>query len=108
MGKVFREADCVIACLGPEGDNSEMAMDLIAEKTTLRETVEVRELSDAELEALTPISYRSYWSRVWIIQEFFLAKNLEISCGTKAVSYDEFKNFLEAMSLPHSQFRGSP
>ncbi|KAK3348858.1 heterokaryon incompatibility protein-domain-containing protein, partial [Lasiosphaeria hispida] len=108
MRKIFREADSVIAWLGPEADNSEMVMDLIADKTTLRETAEHRELSDAELEALTPVAYRSYWSRVWIIQEFFLAKNLEIRCGTKAVSYDEFKNYLEAMSLPHSQFRDSP
>lgn len=109
MGDIFREADSVIAWLGPEADNSEMAMDLIADKTTLREKSGNQQLTDVELAALAPIAYRSYWSRVWIIQEFFLAKKLEIRCGTKAVSYDEeFKNYLEAMSLPNSQFLAPP
>ncbi|KAM7187719.1 Heterokaryon incompatibility protein (HET) domain containing protein [Naviculisporaceae sp. PSN 640] len=105
MGKVFRGADSVIAWLGPESDNSEMAMDLISDKITLLKRTEQGQLKDAEHEALIPIACRSYWSRVWIVQEFFLAKSLEIRCGTKAVSYDEFENYIEVLSLADKQFR---
>jgi len=105
MRNIFREADTVIAWLGPAADNSELAMDLIADKMKLREKTENQQLSDTELAALAPIAYRSYWSRVWIIQEFFLAKKLEIRCGSKAVPYeDQFRNYLDVMCLPTSQF----
>ncbi|KAK1759047.1 heterokaryon incompatibility protein-domain-containing protein [Echria macrotheca] len=103
MGKVFREADGVIAWLGPAADNSEMAMDLIAGQESLQPRNNRREFSDNEVEALISIAYRSYWSRIWIMQEFFLAKDLEIRCGTKAVSFAAFRDYAEAMAKLNSQ-----
>jgi len=106
MGNVFREAQSVIVYLGPAADNSEVGMDLIADAETLRAKTENRQLSDSELSALIPTAYRSYWNRVWIMQEFFLAKRLEVRCGSTIADYDgAFQKNLELMSLPKSQFR---
>ena len=40
------------------------------------------------------IANRPYWSRLWIIQEFTLARNLEIICGNEIMDEFDFKDML--------------
>jgi hypothetical protein len=33
---------------------------------------------------------RSYWNRIWIVQEFVLARNLVLHCGSESIYWDDF------------------
>ncbi|KAM3071625.1 hypothetical protein ACMFMG_009498 [Clarireedia jacksonii] len=33
---------------------------------------------------------RPWWTRVWIVQEFILARNVQIQCGTRTMSWEQF------------------
>lgn len=41
------------------------------------------------------LCWASYWRRVWIIQEFVLAKDYVILCGNCAITKERFENALE-------------
>jgi len=38
---------------------------------------------------------RSYWTRIWIVQEFVLARELILHCGDQSISWNEFSTSLE-------------
>lgn len=40
--------------------------------------------------ALIPLSERTYWSRVWVLQEFTVQKNVMIQCGSKRLDLTTF------------------
>jgi hypothetical protein len=43
--------------------------------------------------AILKLFERSYWRRVWIVQEVFLARRLLIWCGNRVVRWDALQNF---------------
>lgn len=86
MGAVYRKASIVIIWLGPSTDASDAAMSLIQ---SLEKLASEEQGSQVE-ELLT----RPYWSRLWIIQEVILARDLSIMCGSKQLSWSRFADFL--------------
>ena len=40
--------------------------------------------------ALIPLSKRTYWTRVWVLQEFSLHKAVTIQCGSKRLDVTAF------------------
>ncbi len=111
MMHIYERADFVLAWLGPASDDSDVAADAIAELSEevnqLKEPVpaidnaEADQLTDAVLtmfhdtvyriagdleypwKAIDKFFARSWWDRVWTIQEFIAAKNVLFLCGTK-------------------------
>lgn len=79
MGRIFSTAGCVISWLGEEADNSRCIMKAI------RASMNTRNCSVEMEQAMDSFVWRSYWSRMWIIQEFILAKNVIILCGDEGV-----------------------
>jgi hypothetical protein len=51
--------------------------------------------------ALIKLHCRSYWTRLWIIQECVLAKDVMILCGSRSI---EWKTLLRARKLLLDQF----
>ncbi|KAK4449734.1 heterokaryon incompatibility protein-domain-containing protein [Podospora aff. communis PSN243] len=103
MGDIFHKAERVIAWLGPARDDSDVAMDLMAETSKVEALVQgperQREIDAgecAEAEAMVKLCHRSYWKRMWIVQELFLARDCVVRCGAKAVPRDAFENSLGA------------
>lgn len=87
MGKIYAAAGCVISWLGEEADNSQCVMKAIITSTHTRYTsVEVEHAMDAFIR-------RSYWERMWIVQEFVLAKNVVILCGQEGAWWKELVHF---------------
>lgn len=84
MGDIYLRAVCVVAWLGPAGDESDLAID------------DWRNADDWEYEKLTDSSHgvnaqlallnRSYWQRLWIVQEMALARKRFLLCGQSVVS----------------------
>ncbi|KAI0098083.1 heterokaryon incompatibility protein-domain-containing protein [Nemania sp. FL0031] len=102
MERIYICADQVLAWLGEEADNSNVGMDAIekwAYWSTSMKGKTVENLSKIEdtipdafnkdtIKAIWHILERPFWSRVWIIQEAVLAKELNLICGTKKLSWE--------------------
>jgi len=84
MSHIYKNAQRVIAWLGPERDNSDTAMDLLANHDFLN-MAHNRLLIDFQMDTIMDLLDRSYWTRVWVIQELHLATNYLVRCGSKAV-----------------------
>lgn len=41
---------------------------------------------------------RSYWRRLWVIQEFAVADDVKVVCGTASISYDHFRRALDCIA----------
>lgn len=85
MGKIYRDALEVVAWLGCENENSNVAM------SYLQNILKKEECKAAELEALIQLCNREYWRRMWIIQECGLAFDLRFYCGHQSVDWRAFE-----------------
>ncbi|KAH7384641.1 heterokaryon incompatibility protein-domain-containing protein [Pyrenochaeta sp. MPI-SDFR-AT-0127] len=74
MRDIYTGADSVIVWLGLAQGSEELAFVLTRYPSLLKPG----EMSAALVDLLN----KSYWSRVWVVQEFVLAKSVEIWCGS--------------------------
>jgi hypothetical protein len=81
--------------MGPPGSRSEVSI-----KSRLIDFP----VTTAQLDALISIAIRSYWSRMWIIQEIQVPSHLRIHCGRKSISPSSFLSFLEVESADQSSY----
>lgn len=90
MGKIYLQATEVVIWLGLARDDSDLAMDqfkAISQSITLGKPVG-RPMMRAE--AILSWCRRTYWRRMWVIQEIQLAKSLSIYCGEERIMWAEF------------------
>jgi hypothetical protein len=89
MGSIFESASQVVAWLGPvNGDISEVALRFIKEETqsgsrsgdSPEQSILVKD-SGLLIESLGALFARPYWTRLWIVQEVLLAKDLVFCLG---------------------------
>ncbi|CZR66331.1 uncharacterized protein PAC_16232 [Phialocephala subalpina] len=45
-------------------------------------------------ESIADLSNRPYWSRVWVIQEFLLGRNVELYCSDNRINWLDFQSIL--------------
>jgi len=133
MWRIYKSAKRVLAWLGEEADNSNAAMDLIEEMATAcqndkRETAAGIGLSPQDLidwgfnadekdwQPFWRLFERTYWKRVWIIQEqFFSGDNGEdrkdrcrIGCGNRWIRRESVtivKSYIGIMSANPEAFQ---
>lgn len=48
-------------------------------------------LQKVDFALITDLLHKTYWSRMWVLQEISLAKDVEVVCGTDRVTLDEFQ-----------------
>lgn len=87
MGRIFTAADYVISWLGEEADNSRCVM------TAIRTSTNTRYCSVQVEQAMKSFVRRSYWKRMWIVQEFILARNVVILCGQEGAWWKDLVHF---------------
>jgi hypothetical protein len=99
MSDIYREAREVVVWLGKETGESTTCMSFLAQAPTLFQA----QFEDPFYDRLDPearfgvrfrraldtLSQQSYWSRLWIIQEFALAKRLTLTWGESQLSLVE-------------------
>jgi len=100
MPKIYSAAQEVIAWLGEGTDQSDKAMELVTlSPADLRE--KLKKKRDIVKRSLEDLFSRQYWTRVWVVQELASAnrtrRTCTIQCGSKSVSFSEFKSFLRAI-----------
>lgn len=97
MGDVYRSASRVIAWLGEEGEDSNLAYDAFntlptdesahwdpSQNPALNETF----LEAKHITAINRLFQRAWWQRVWTVQESILGHTLILVCGTRGISAD--------------------
>lgn len=121
MGDIYRMAKRVVVWLGPEKDDSDLALSFLESlggqvevnwwTHTMRPPYWARDMgiwqtdrvvsfrsTVKELDALVALLERPWFERLWIIQEIYLATRATICCGQKEITWETFKNaafFLE-------------
>jgi Heterokaryon incompatibility protein (HET) len=74
MGEIYSRAKIVWIWLGQFLNKTESAINFIMNN-------EVREPTVEESEGLEELFNRSFWKRIWIVQEIMLATELKVFCG---------------------------
>ncbi|KAH7398723.1 heterokaryon incompatibility protein-domain-containing protein, partial [Phaeosphaeria sp. MPI-PUGE-AT-0046c] len=109
MRDIYSKAARAIVWLGPDigTDEATEAFDLVTGPNRLLYRDSRRDMrwhrSRRQWRALEKLLNRSYWSRVWIIQEFILAKLVELRCGNRIApleNFDDICRWLETLEKP--------
>lgn len=120
MKEIFADATGVIAWIGPAADDSGLLINTL--KRTARDAASndyYHIVNDHELDltlysvpdAFRKFCQRDYWSRLWIMQEFAVGRELQISCGNMTISYDsllEAIRFVEEFNLTNAEDTDEP
>lgn len=100
MGNIFRQASHVIAWLGLEqpGDNSAAAMKHLNLGVDGRlnpslSTTSVTISAEEKKKAVRMLCLRSYFERIWIVQECVLARKLHLVCGLQYCHWKHLHEF---------------
>lgn len=89
MGTIFNQAKRVAVWLGDEQDIEE---DDITSLSAEGARMAHHALSVSARRALIQLLSRSYWTRIWIIQELAVASSIIILCGRHKLSWEIFSN----------------
>ena len=112
MGDIFSQAELVITWLGVSSGQSDMAMDTLnvfsQYKPLFHESASpffdawYSYLSHVGRDPILALCNRSYWRRVWIVQEIQLARSIVIRCGSKAITDVDFQKALDFFESSYS------
>lgn len=125
MGQIYTKAKNVAAWIGPETPGSEFAfqcLELMALSDGIRREADGLQGSGQLLatlprieppaEELRTLCRREYWQRAWIRQEFLLAKDITLYCGSSSISWAKFgvqamvANVKDVDEVPESRLVG--
>ncbi|KAF4541794.1 Ankyrin and HET domain-containing protein [Lasiodiplodia theobromae] len=101
MTQIYKNADQVRIWLGPEADGSDLAMQTLRRggDKMLGEDL-MGKKNNRTRRALEALPRRDYWTRVWVVQEIFMARSIKIHCGKFEVDWNSaaevFPEFLKA------------
>ena len=97
MGEIYRNASQVYVWLWPVAANVELLFKML--HTTSAKHAVLRTVADPELRiAISMVKDLPYWSRAWVVQELFLADQIDLVCGGSTVAWRKFWAFLEGFS----------
>jgi hypothetical protein len=93
MSQIYSQARLVLVWLGPEADDSHLALSYVKNRPTNTTSTE-RDYFTAQLsvrriyEAVLAFYHRPYWSRLWIQQELVLASDILVLCGVETCDWE--------------------
>jgi hypothetical protein len=92
MNQIYSRATLVAIWLGPEADDSELAITLLQEieKGGLSNQ-RIRATNNTDSAALLSLLQRDYWSRLWVVQEVYLAREKRVYCGSSQLPWNIYR-----------------
>ncbi|KAH6713208.1 heterokaryon incompatibility protein-domain-containing protein [Leptodontidium sp. MPI-SDFR-AT-0119] len=104
MTNIYSTADSVAVWLGPEEDDSNIAAELlrsVADQSSSPEKVS-RLLSSRvgkrDLAGVVSLFERDYWKRLWVVQEIFNARSINVYCGSTKLPWSVFQKASQTFS----------
>jgi hypothetical protein len=92
MGAIYSDALQVLVWLGKGIDGTEKAVRFAADCANVRVSRRNRQASEMlQLRAFQKIVSNQYWTRLWIIQEFVLARTVVLMSGAGQLSGTDFR-----------------
>ena len=108
MGSIYSLASSVKIWLGEASEDSALAMDFVKELRIFLLRPPWRAYESSTLwdkpsttpgspnwTALKHLMERSWFSRIWVVQEVALAKSAEVMCGEKSLTWETFSKAIE-------------
>ncbi|EEU40601.1 uncharacterized protein NECHADRAFT_75911 [Fusarium vanettenii 77-13-4] len=93
MNQIYRKAQSVLVWLGEARDNSDMTLRTIRILSTCNDNASRAAYSADRAtvwQGIVNLSKRRYWTRIWIVQEITVARDVEIFCGSEVVPWSTF------------------
>jgi hypothetical protein len=94
MDIIYEKALQTVVWLGTVSSDSNLAMTTLAR---MKSKKELQNLSKLEDEAIGHLFSRPWFSRVWVVQEFSLAKNVMFHCGSMSFSWKPIEKLLDSL-----------
>lgn len=96
MGCIYADAAFVVAWIGNMGFGSSQAIQFLKAGPEVWTLLYTRKLRSARTMSsrLASLTNRSYWRRVWVIQEILLASRVVVVCGKDTFDLAQLKLFL--------------
>jgi hypothetical protein len=102
MMNIYASAVEVCVWLGESYDNSSIAFEFVSKVAKFSGQDLSKEIlvpgNLKALKALVSLFKRSYWSRVWIVQEIATARSITVYCGSDSLPFNDL------YTLPHKLF----
>jgi hypothetical protein len=97
MPQIFNKADSVVVWLGPAYADSDTAMSALSKSSKLlqHKTYLPQLLASPGGPSIGKLCTRAYWRRLWVLQELRLGRNIRLMCGSKSVSWNDYKKFMQ-------------
>lgn len=97
MGHIFASATRTTVWLGDKSADSDVAMDFIG---SLRQRTLDQLDDDSEIEqpcwpAVNELMQRKWWTRIWVVQEALMSRQVFVQCGEKRVDIVHFVQFVK-------------
>jgi hypothetical protein len=107
MGKIYKNAEQVIAYIGSGDDSVNWMFDRFNDRNWLADTRERAIMGRMEalhsttrlLHALEAFSQLPYFTRLWIMQELVLSRKITFFDASRAVDWERMINWLEDLNL---------
>ena len=107
MSQIYALAQKVYIWFGPSSDNSDLAMSSLASLNEILSVVDNLEAVDRSSlashglpifddpiwPAITRLYFRKWFTRLWVMQEALLAKEIYVLCGEEAVMWEQIVKF---------------
>ena len=93
MGTIFRKAAEVVVWLGNEEPDN---LDILFQEQDLSKIS--KDARTSALRCFQDLLERSFWDRVWVIQEVAVASRISVWCGRYSVTWDRFNELFEVLS----------
>jgi hypothetical protein len=94
MGTIFERAQNVVVWLGPESEDSDLAVTTISK---IHSVADLEAIEEPAWTALENLFSRSWFYRVWVLQEFKRGQNLFFKCGHVGFNWDNMREVLQEM-----------
>lgn len=101
MTRIYRQAESVAIWLGPRSEDSHLAMELIERLSTKAEippkitSLTPAPFSEQNFAAVVALFEREYWQRLWVVQEVFNARTIDVHCGSSVLPWKAFQDASE-------------
>jgi hypothetical protein len=132
MGEIYRNAEEILAWLGPETDQTQGAVEYLEELAALSETDkydahvrplalpamqivgfpmefnEARRICETQkTKSLADVYGRKWFTRVWVVQELLLSKRLSLNIGHFQMDYERFRRAIMILNVADNQIERS-
>jgi hypothetical protein len=95
LSDIYSSATKVIAYLGPAAEESDTAFDLITRFNNGSGDAPFKALDRYYETAILPLLKRSYWRRLWVVQEILLASEVVVQCGHRTMEWIDIATFVD-------------